>query len=72
MINIDYIPIFIAINKEYGTDELIKRIKNILNIDLSVLLYKEKKFNFNKNSITITDTKTGVSHTIEFEQEGYK
>ena len=45
MISIDYITIFIAINKEYGTDELIKRIKNILNIDLSVLLYKEKSFN---------------------------
>lgn len=72
MISIDYITIFIAINKEYGTDELIKRIKNILNIDLSVLLYKEKSFNYTKNSITITDTKTGVSHTIEFDQEYYK
>lgn len=72
MISIDYITIFIAINKEYGTDELIKRIKNILNIDLSVLLYKEKSFNYTKNSITITDTKTGVSHTIEFDKECYK
>ena len=30
MIRINLIPIFMAINNEYGTDELIKRLKNIL------------------------------------------
>ena len=72
MIRIDYVTIFVAINNEYGINNLIERIKKILNIDLTNLLYKEKTFSFNKNSITITEDKTGVTHTIEFEEESYK
>lgn len=71
MIRIDLIPILNAINNEYGIDELIKRLKKILNIDLSELLKQPKSIIFQRNSITITNETTGVKHTLTFQEEYY-
>lgn len=71
MIKINLIPILIAINNEYGTNELIRRLKNILNIDMTELLNQSLDFKATKNSIIITNTTTGVKHTIEFDTECY-
>lgn len=71
MIRISLIPIFMAINNEYGTDELIKRLKNILNIDMSELLNIPKTIRFTNNSVEITNSSTNVKHTITISDEYY-
>lgn len=71
MIRINLIPIFMAINNEYGTDELIKRLKNILNIDMSELLNIPKTIRFTNNSVEITNSSTNVKHTITISDEYY-
>lgn len=71
MIRINLIPIFMAINNEYGTDELIKRLKNILNIDMSELLNIPKTIRFTNNSVEITNSSTNVKHTITIRDEYY-
>ena len=71
MIRINLIPIFMAINNEYGTDELIKRLKNILNIDMSELLKIPKIIRFTNNSVEITNSSTNVKHTITISDEYY-
>ena len=71
MIRINLIPIFMAINNEYGTDELIKRLKNILNIDISELLNIPKTIRFTNNSVEITNSSTNVKHTITISDEYY-
>ena len=71
MIRINLIPIFMAINNEYGTDELIKRLKNILNIDMSELLNIPKIIRFTNNSVEITNSSTNVKHTITISDEYY-
>lgn len=71
MIRINLIPIFMAINNEYGTDELIKRLKNILNIDMSELLNIPKTIRFTNNSVEINNSSTNVKHTITISDEYY-
>lgn len=72
MIKINLIPIFYAINNEYGTNELIKRIKKILNIDLSILLNQSLKVEFSNNKVTFIDLNTNIKHIIELDSEYYK
>lgn len=71
MIRIDLITIFQAINNEYGTDELIKRIKNILKIDLTNLIGIPTIIEFSHNKVIITNEKTKVRHIIELDSEYY-
>lgn len=72
MIRINLIPIFYAINSEYGTTELIQRLKKILNIDLSMLLSKSLKLDFSNNTITFIDLNTNTKHIIEIDSDYYK
>lgn len=71
MIRINLIPILMAINNEYGIDELIKRLKNILNIDMPELLNFPKTITFFKNGLEITNTSNNIKHTITISDEYY-
>ena len=70
MIRINIIPILIAIYNEYGLNEFIKRIKKILNIDLSELQNKQTTITYTNSSITLIDS--NIKHTIEFAEDYYK
>ena len=70
MIRINIIPILIAIYNEYGLNEFIKRIKKILNIDLSEIQNKQTTITYTNSSITLIDS--NIKHTIEFAEDYYK
>lgn len=71
MIRINLIPIFIAINNEYGTPELTKRLKKILNIELPEFDKGKVTIDSTKNALIITDLNSKVKHTIEIFEEYY-
>ena len=72
MIRINIIPILNAINNEFGTNELIKRIKNILNINLTELENQNTKVEFKHNTLSIINLSTKVKYNIEFQQDYFK
>ncbi len=69
LIKIDIISILRAVEKEYGTDGLLKRIKKIWNIDLTSLLEQEINISYTYNSITITTSDYFPIYTIELHED---
>lgn len=68
-IKIDIVTILKSIEHEYGIDELIKRIKLILGIDLFVDKTKKVTTKYTTNSIIIEED--GLTHTIAIDEESY-
>ena len=69
MIRINIIPILIAIANEYGNDELFRRLKNILNIDITYLIGSKTNLEYTLNKLIIKTEK--AIYTIELLEDYY-